>query len=679
MSGPLAKRVMLIGWDAADWIFLTPLLDEGKMPNLQKLIEEGASGRIATLQPILSPILWTSIATGKRGDKHGVLSFVEPKPSGPGIQPVSSYSRRAKALWNILSQLGRRSVVVNWYASHPAEAIKGAVVSNRYSESSLDPNPLDAGTVYPADLLPVMEKLRIAPSQITPAQMVPFFLEAFPADDDPRLQALAKIVSHCASVHNAATYLAETEDWDFLAVYYDMIDHVGHGFAQYTAPRMPHVSEEDFKIYRHIIESTYRYHDLMLGRWLELAGPDTTVIVLSDHGFYHGEARPLAERGRASGERPSGINANPLIWHRSHGVFVARGPGIKPDALMHGASLLDVAPTVLTLLGLPVPEDFEGKALSQIFASPTKIESTPSFEPPHPDDGVHRGAAPEEKDPWAAQQALKQLAELGYIEAPDGDAGKAQLSALESRDSHLAQVYFSTARFTEALELLRDLTQRSKDPSYPCRVVMCLIATDQIDEAEAIVEKILVTVPHYGLAKMLAGQIALIKGKDAEAELVFKELKDAEAQMPALHGMLGTICLRQRRWEEAAALFRSALKAEPDFADAHDGLGVALRHLGKLEDSVYEHMRAVSLQHDRPQTHINLGISLAKTRQIPWAIRAFNVAAELAPTEPFPHRCLSRIYRRLAPDREKARHHLLLARELRRNLGRATPAFRHGA
>ena len=51
------------------------------------------------------------------------------------------------------------------------------------------------------------------------------------------------------------------------------------------------------KTYRHVMESTYRYHDLMLGRWMELAGKDCTIILLSDHGFYHGEARPLADRG----------------------------------------------------------------------------------------------------------------------------------------------------------------------------------------------------------------------------------------------------------------------------------------------------------------------------------------------------------------------------------------------
>jgi predicted AlkP superfamily phosphohydrolase/phosphomutase/tetratricopeptide (TPR) repeat protein len=678
MSDPLAKRVLLIGWDAADWSFLGPLLDAGKMPNLQRLIDEGVSGRIATLQPVLSPILWTSIATGKRGDKHGVLSFVEPKPNGEGIQMVSSYSRRAKALWNILSQLGRRSVIVNWYASHPAEEIKGAIVSNRFAESVSGPNPAEESSFYPPELAEVMEKLRVIPPALTPAQMLPFFLEKLPPTDEPRLQALSQIVARCASVHNAATYLAEAEEWDFLAVYYDMIDHVGHGFAQYNEPRMPHVSEQDFATYRHVTESTYRYHDLMLGRWLELADENTTVIVLSDHGFHHSEGRPLAERGRVSGERPRGVHTNPLIWHRSHGVFVARGPGIKKDTLVHSASLIDVAPTILALLGLPVPEDFEGKVLTQIFATPPEIESIPSFEPPHPADGVHRGAAPEEKDPWAAQQALNQLAELGYIEAPTGDGANARLGAIEARDSHLAQIHFVAGRFPEALALLRDLAQRSTDPSYPCRQAMCLLAMGDVDEAEAILKKVRLQVPHYGLAKMLAGQAALVKGKDAEAESIFKELKEAEAEMPALHHQLASIYLMHKRWKAAAALFRNVLKVNPDFADAHDGLGVALRHLGKIEDSVYEHMRAVSLQHDRPQTHVNLGISLTRARQIDWAIRAFNVAAELAPTEPYPHRCLAGIYRRIRPNREKARHHLLRARDLRKKLSGRTPGLRHG-
>ena len=80
-SPRLAKRVLLIGWDAADWKVAAPLVDAGKMPNLEKLINSGVMGNLATLYPVLSPMLWTSIATGKRAYKHGVHGFAEPDPA----------------------------------------------------------------------------------------------------------------------------------------------------------------------------------------------------------------------------------------------------------------------------------------------------------------------------------------------------------------------------------------------------------------------------------------------------------------------------------------------------------------------------------------------------------------------------------------------------------------------
>ena len=76
----LAKKLLLIGWDAADWQIIQPLLEQGLMPNLQRVINSGVRGDIATIKPILSPMLWNSIATGKRPDKHGILSFMEPDP-----------------------------------------------------------------------------------------------------------------------------------------------------------------------------------------------------------------------------------------------------------------------------------------------------------------------------------------------------------------------------------------------------------------------------------------------------------------------------------------------------------------------------------------------------------------------------------------------------------------------
>ena len=106
MGERLAKRVLLLGWDGADWKIIQPLLESGQMPHLERLINEGVMGNLATLKPILSPMLWTSVATGKRADKHGIHGFIEPRPDGSGVRPVASTSLRAEPLWNILGRAG---------------------------------------------------------------------------------------------------------------------------------------------------------------------------------------------------------------------------------------------------------------------------------------------------------------------------------------------------------------------------------------------------------------------------------------------------------------------------------------------------------------------------------------------------------------------------------------------
>ena len=100
-------------------------------------------------------MLWTSIATGKRPFKHGILGFTELTADGLGIQPVTNLSRRCKAVWNILNQTGQRSIVVGWWPSHPAEPIRGVMVSDHYHRARgplKDGWPLLPGCVHPPEL-----------------------------------------------------------------------------------------------------------------------------------------------------------------------------------------------------------------------------------------------------------------------------------------------------------------------------------------------------------------------------------------------------------------------------------------------------------------------------------------------------------------------------------------------
>ena len=94
MGKRLAKKVLVIGWDAADWNVINPLIEKGFMPTLEKFINQGVMGKISTLDPPLSPMLWTSIGTGKTAEKHGILGFTEPNSTTQSIRPVSVTSRK---------------------------------------------------------------------------------------------------------------------------------------------------------------------------------------------------------------------------------------------------------------------------------------------------------------------------------------------------------------------------------------------------------------------------------------------------------------------------------------------------------------------------------------------------------------------------------------------------------
>ncbi len=353
----LAKKVLLIGWDGADWKIINPLLDAGKMPALESLVNRGVIGNIATLDPPMSPMLWTSIATGMHADKHGILGFTEPAPNMKGIRPVMGASRKVKAVWNILMQNGLKCHVVGWWPSHPAEPLNGVMVSNFYHRSS-DPEkpwPMQNGTVHPKRVEKILKELRVHPAELTEAHLLPFVPNAaqINQDKDRRLYTVAKIIAECSTVHAAATWIMENEEWDFMAVYYDSIDHFCHGFMNFHPPRMEHVPDDLFEMYKDVVAGGYRFHDMMLSRLLELAGPDTTVILVSDHGFHSDHLRP-----KSIPKEPAG----PAHQHRPYGIFCMTGPNVIVDERIYGARLLDVCPTILTLFGLPIGKIWTGKS-----------------------------------------------------------------------------------------------------------------------------------------------------------------------------------------------------------------------------------------------------------------------------------------------------------------------------
>jgi predicted AlkP superfamily phosphohydrolase/phosphomutase len=142
------SRVLLVGVDGADPDILGRLIGEGRLPSFTRLKTTGASGRLRSREPLLSPILWTTIATGRKAQDHGILDFVEVSSDGKLI-PITSTRRRVPALWNILDHAGKSTGVVGWYATYPAEHVRGFLVSDHLGFHQVKSARAGPGSTYP--------------------------------------------------------------------------------------------------------------------------------------------------------------------------------------------------------------------------------------------------------------------------------------------------------------------------------------------------------------------------------------------------------------------------------------------------------------------------------------------------------------------------------------------------
>lgn len=624
-----ASRVLLIGWDAADWKFINPLLDAGKMPNLERLVDRGVIANLASLKPCLSPILWTSIATGKTADKHGIASFVEPIPGGAGLRLASSTSRTCKAIWNILSQNDLKSIVVNWYASHPAEPIRGTCVSNRFFEGC--PRDMNApwevipGSVHPEAAATTLADLRMHPAELAPhdlSSLIPN-IDRIDLARDLRPSQLAETLARTVSIHSVATSLMESEPWDFLAVYYDGIDVAGHQFMPYHAPKMPQISDGDFANYQHVMRELYLFHDQMLGRLLELAGDDTTVILVSDHGFHCDHLRPVHVGGTEE--------ALAAAWHRHYGVLAMRGPGIAKDERIYGATLLDITPTVLTIFGLRVGRDMDGRPLLQAFEEDPKFaQSIPTWESVPGADGRHPVELQQSMVESAA--AIEQLIALGYLPAATAESSRAVEIAVAETKFNLAIVHAYHGRSRKALPILDELcAAHPEQVRYSVALAKTHANLGEHRRCREIVESLESKGWQSPEGDLLVAEALFNEG---QADLALARLAQCEERYPpnaTLFAMMGRIHLGRQSWEDATAAFEKSLAMNEDDPVSLDGVAMAALQLGEFEKAAEHALKAIGLMFFNPPAHFHLGMAFKGLGETDRAIRSLKLAVSQSP------------------------------------------------
>ena len=503
------SRVIMLGLDGMDPRTVDLLMSEGKLPNFARLRQHGAYAPLTSAEPLLSPVVWTTIATGKSPDQHRIGHFVALDEKGDQL-PVTSAMRKVKALWNILSDAGRRVAVVGWWATWPSEKVNGAMVSDHFAYHFLfgqglrgDPNP--QGKTWPPELVDRLRPLVKRPQDLTPADVAPFvsvtqqdFDRPFDLDDE--LSGFKWALSTTITYRNVGLELWKKDRPDNLFTYFEATDSTAHLFGHlFRASNLSGELAAQQKRYGGAVEAMYVYADGIVGEFMKAMDDDTTLIVLSDHGFELGELpddpSKLRNMRRVS-ER----------FHRLQGIVYLYGRHVKARTRLDNPSILDIAPTVLALNGVAAARDMPGRVLTEA----VDINPKPRID---------------------SYEPAGRMAAAG----PAGSAG----GAAPAGDRNIAAVLFEQGKYAEAAE------EYGK-----------LVKADPADGS---------------LRTSLAGALGALGRYDRALEEIDAAIRMQPLNPEAYHNRA---VIHERRGDVAAAIadYRTAVRYRPDYVPSQQAL-----------------------------------------------------------------------------------------------------------
>ncbi len=323
MSGAEASpRLIVIGLDGADWNIISPLVEQGALPNLQRLIRDGCRGELQSTFPPHTPCAWSTIFTGVNPGKHGLFTFHTIVPGTYTWQLTRSSDRKVRALWEIANDHGLRVGAVNVPMTWPAEQIDGYMVSGMIGAPAVTPNAF-----WPRDIRD--EVLGVVPDlsmEIVARRDGHYRVDKMQRTMDRRLALIRELLT--------------TRPVDLFIAVITYTDAVQHHWLADPSIRPANADE--------VLRDTYVRADRLLGEITQLAGDDTDLLVLSDHGsgpvnlymnlprlledlglidrvsevafFLNRLRRGIARRLRTPGAAPRGIISpitRDLRWERS--------------------------------------------------------------------------------------------------------------------------------------------------------------------------------------------------------------------------------------------------------------------------------------------------------------------------------------------------------------------------
>jgi hypothetical protein len=368
----------------------------GRLPNIGRIVDKGAVMHLATLRPTQAEPVWTAVATGRYPMYNGVRSAVVYRALGGtpiqllpdycftqalvvlgflSEQPQTPNDLLARPIWSILSDRGASVGVIGWPLTQPAPAINGFIVSDAFhrlpdAELSLDATP----ALWPPNLIAEALAALQTPAEPDPVTLVTAMGAPQPVNDYDVRSDRAPIVAD--RVHLQLVNALGSPSPRLLAVRFPGIDAVGHRFLRYADPAaFGDVSEAEREKFGGVLNQYYGFIDTLVGREIERLGPDDLLLVVSAFGM----------EALSPGKRVLEILAgNPQISgtheRAPDGFILAFGANVAPGRPPR-ASVVDLAPTILYFLGLPVGRDMDGFARTDLFTAAFSVDRPVTYIP----------------------------------------------------------------------------------------------------------------------------------------------------------------------------------------------------------------------------------------------------------------------------------------------------------
>jgi Tfp pilus assembly protein PilF len=618
-------RLVLLGLDALDWQLVDELVGRGLMPNLARLEARGAHAVLEVPRPLISPVVWTTIATGQPPEVHGVLDFLESNPDGGNPRPVSSASRKVPALWELAAAAGRTSSVIGWWATFPAQAVPGSTVySDRLTEQLLGLSARTPFLADPPEADRIASRLVVRAADLTAADLAPIApvsdaelarVRSGEAGWDDPIGGLAKLMAATITVERITEHEL-TRGTGVVLSYLEGTDTVGHLYAPYRPPAMPGTDPLLARRFAAVVDRYYARVDRWIGRVLDALGSDDTVVIVSDHGFSWFEDRPRV---------PSGAHtATAVMWHRPEGAFIAAGPAVSHTPQRRRMHVFEVGPALLALAGLPAAADMPRRCPDWLMARPPGGAGGPvHWAALVPRDAPRKVELP----PEARAEELAKLRALGYLAGGEtgGESRAAAASAAAPTVAAPAPAAPPQPQFNraEARRLTNLGTSRASqgeraaaeqafhqalnaDPTYAAahyNLNLMLRNSGRLDEADA---EFWIAV-ELGVAdrEMAVVRLALDymqRGDPRRAEQVLAEGRRRLPEAALVWLNSGVFLGDQGRFEEARTCLERAVRLAPANPIARKNLGVALLALGDRDGARRE--LAESLRLDPAQDDV---------------------------------------------------------------------------